>query len=181
MRQRRALRGGLRNLNPFGRWASIIAVVFLSIVGVAGLSSAIYAAWLFHDMPKASYLVDYHPPTATRVYGWDGTLIGEYSTERRIYVPFDQIPPHVYLAFLAAEDHSFFRHGGVDVFGVGRALIKDVFNVAQGKRPEGGSTVKPGPSVAPIAAAPCSSETPSRSPISVRSKRRPRPNTFCAA
>ena len=141
MRQRRALRGGLRNLNPFGRWASIIAVVFLSIVGVAGLSSAIYAAWLFHDMPKASDLVDYHPPTATRVYGWDGTLIGEYSTERRIYVPFDQIPPHVYLAFLAAEDHSFFRHGGVDVFGVGRALIKDVFNVAQGKRPEGGSTI----------------------------------------
>ncbi|MGZ5987364.1 MAG: penicillin-binding protein 1A, partial [Caulobacteraceae bacterium] len=70
-----------------------------------------------------------------------GTLIGEYSKERRIYVPYDQIPPKVYLAFLAAEDHNFFRHGGVDVGGLSRAMVKDVFNVMQGKRPEGGSTI----------------------------------------
>ncbi|HZZ34127.1 MAG TPA: transglycosylase domain-containing protein, partial [Caulobacteraceae bacterium] len=97
-------------------------MAFLSVIGVAALSASIYAAWLFHDMPKATDLVDYRPPTATRVYAWDGTLIGEFSTERRIYVPFDQIPPRLYRAFLAAEDHSFFSHGGVDVFGVGRAL-----------------------------------------------------------
>ena len=46
----------------------------------AALSLAVYAAWLFHDMPDASELADYHPPTATRVYAWDGTLIGEFST-----------------------------------------------------------------------------------------------------
>ncbi len=116
-------------------------MVVLSLVAIAGLSLAIYMAWLFHDMPNASELVDYHPPTATRVYAWDGTLIGEYSTERRIYVPFDQIPPQVYDAFLAAEDHNFFNHGGVDVGGVGRAMFKDVFNILQGRRPEGGSTI----------------------------------------
>lgn len=128
-------------MKPLGRWASAAVVAFLSVVGAAGLSAAIYAAWLFHDMPNAADLVDYHPPTATRVYAWDGTLIGEFSTERRIYVPFDQIPPRVYLAFLAAEDHSFFRHGGVDVGGVSRAMIKNVFNIMQGRRPEGGSTI----------------------------------------
>ena len=124
-----------------GRWSAVAGVVVLSVVAVAGLSLAIYMAWLFHDMPNASELVDYHPPTATRVYAWDGTLIGEYSTERRIYVPFDQIPPRVYDAFLAAEDHNFFSHGGVDVGGVGRAMFKDVFNILQGRRPEGGSTI----------------------------------------
>ena len=85
--------------------------------------------------------MDYHPPTATRVYAWDGTLIGEFSKVRRIYVPYDQMPPKLIYAFLAAEDHNFFRHGGVDVGGASRAMIKDVFNVLQGKRPEGGSTI----------------------------------------
>ncbi len=124
-----------------GRWSAFAGVVVLSLVAIAGLSLAIYMAWLFHDMPNASELVDYHPPTATRVYAWDGTLIGEYSTERRIYVPYDQMPPQLAEAFLAAEDHNFFTHGGVDVGGVGRAMFKDVFNVLQGRRPEGGSTI----------------------------------------
>jgi penicillin-binding protein 1A len=116
-------------------------VAVLGLVGVASVCLAIYMAWLFHDMPNASDLADYHPPTATRVYAWDGTLIGEYSTERRIYVPYDQIPPQLSHAFLAAEDHNFFTHGGVDVGGVGRAMFKDVFNILQGRRPEGGSTI----------------------------------------
>ncbi|HWA63028.1 MAG TPA: PBP1A family penicillin-binding protein [Caulobacteraceae bacterium] len=106
------------------------------------MTAAVYAAVLFHGMPNPADLVDYHPPTSTRIYAWDGTQIGEASTdERRIYVPFDQMPPKLYEAFLAAEDHNFFSHGGVDVAGVSRAMIKDVFNVLQGRRPEGGSTI----------------------------------------
>jgi penicillin-binding protein 1A len=128
-------------LIPIGRWSAIAGVTILSLVAVAGLSMAIYMAWLFHDMPNAAELADYHPPTATRVYAWDGTLIGEYSTERRIYVPYDQIPAPLANAFLAAEDHNFWGHGGVDVGGVGRAMFKDVFNILQGRRPEGGSTI----------------------------------------
>jgi penicillin-binding protein 1A len=128
-------------LNPPSRWIAIVGVTVLSIIAVAGFSLAIYAAWLFHDMPDASELVDYHPPTATRVYAWDGTLIGEFSKERRIFVPFDQIPPQVYYAFLAAEDHDFFKHGGVDPFGVARAMGKDVINAMHGRRLEGGSTI----------------------------------------
>jgi penicillin-binding protein 1A len=128
-------------LISIGRWSAFAGVVVLSLVAIAGLSLAIYMAWLFHDMPNASELVDYHPPTATRVYAWDGTLIGEYSTERRIYVPYDQMPPQLAEAFLAAEDHNFFSHGGVDVGGVGRAMFKDIFNILQGRRPEGGSTI----------------------------------------
>jgi penicillin-binding protein 1A len=131
-------------LVPIGRVTAWAGVVLLSLVAVAGLCLAIYMGWLFHDMPNAAELVDYHPPTGTRVYAWDGTLIGEYSTERRNYVPYDQIAqyqPHLIEAFLAAEDHNFFEHGGVDVNGVGRAMFKDVFNILQGRRPEGGSTI----------------------------------------
>ncbi|MBV9511008.1 MAG: penicillin-binding protein 1A, partial [Caulobacteraceae bacterium] len=119
----------------------MVGVVVLSVIAVAGFAVAIYAAWLFHDMPDASQLADYHPPTATRVYAWDGTLIGEFSKERRIFVPYDQIPIQLVRAFLAAEDHDFFNHGGVDPAGVARAMGKDVINAIHGKRLEGGSTI----------------------------------------
>ena len=126
---------------PFGRRIAIAGLAILAVALTAGVSAGVYIAVLFHQIPSASQLVDYHPPTATRVYAWDGTLIGEFSKVRRIYVPYDQMPPQLIYAFLAAEDHNFFQHGGVDVSGASRAMIKDVFNVLQGKRPEGGSTI----------------------------------------
>ncbi len=124
-----------------GRWIAVIGVAALSLVAMAGVAVAIYAAWLFHDMPNAADLADYRPPTSTRVYAWDGTLIGEFAKERRIFVPYDQIPLQLVHAFLAAEDRNFFEHGGIDVSGLGRAMFKDVFNAAQGRRLEGGSTI----------------------------------------
>ena len=102
---------------------------------------AVYAAWLFHDMPNAADLIDYRPPTSTRVYAWDGTLIREFAKERRIFIPYNEMPPQLVHAFLAAEDRNFFQHGGVDVTGIGRAMVKDVVNASQGKRLEGGSTI----------------------------------------
>jgi penicillin-binding protein 1A len=128
-------------LNPPERWVAVAGVTVLSAIAVAGLAIAIYAAWLFHDMPDAGDLVDYRPPTATRAYAWDGTLIGEFSRERRIFVPYDNIPPQLAQAFLAAEDHSFFQHGGVDAAGLARAMGKNVLNAVRGKRLEGGSTI----------------------------------------
>lgn len=120
---------------------ALAGVVVLSFVALSALAVGVYAAWLFHDMPDAGDLVDYHPPTATRAYAWDGTLIGEFSRERRIFVPYDAIPAQTAQAFLAAEDHSFFKHGGVDLGGFARAQMKNVVNLVQGRRLEGGSTI----------------------------------------
>jgi penicillin-binding protein 1A len=123
------------------RWFAMAGVAALSVVAAAGLALAIYAAWLFHDLPDARQLAEYRPPVATRVFAWDGTLIGEFSTERRIFTPYDQIPPMVVEAFLAAEDKNFFQHGGVDVAGMGRAMTRNAMNMARGRRLEGGSTI----------------------------------------
>ena len=128
-------------MNSPGRWLAIAGVAFLSAIAVAGLSLAIYAAWLFHDLPDASELAEYRPPTSTRVYAWDGTLIGEFGRERRIFVPYAQLPPTLVRAFLTAEDRKFYEHGGIDVVGMGRALTRDVFAVARGRRLQGGSTI----------------------------------------
>ena len=128
-------------MKPPERWVAIAGVTVLSLIAAGGLAIAIYTAWLFHDMPDAGDLVDYRPPTATRAYAKDGTLIGEFSRERRIFVPYDNIPPQLAQAFLAAEDHGFFQHGGVDPAGLARATLKNLVNITQGKRLEGGSTI----------------------------------------
>jgi penicillin-binding protein 1A len=128
-------------LNPLERWVAIVGVAALSFIAVAGFAIAIWAAWLFHDMPDAGDLADYHPPTATRAYAWDGTLIGEFSRERRIFVPYDAMQPQLAQAFMAAEDRNFFRHSGLDYAGIVRAGAKDVINILHGKRLESGSTI----------------------------------------
>ena len=54
---------------------------------------------------------------------------------------YDSFTYNLVQAFMAAEDRSFFQHGGVDVSGLGRAMLKNVFNFATGRRLEGGSTI----------------------------------------
>jgi penicillin-binding protein 1A len=115
--------------------------MFFTAVTVAGLSLAIYAAWLFHGLPSSAQIAEYRPPTATRVFAFNGELIGEFGRERRIIVPYEDIPPMVRNAFLAAEDRRFFNHSGVDMTGLSRAMIKNAANFVQGRRLEGGSTI----------------------------------------
>jgi penicillin-binding protein 1A len=124
-----------------GRWLAILGVAVLSLIAVAGFSLAIYSAWLFHDLPDASQLAEYRPATSTRVYSADGALIGEFGKERRIFVPYDRIPQLQVKAFLAAEDRKFFEHGGIDIEGLGRAMTRDLFSAARGRKLQGGSTI----------------------------------------
>ena len=123
------------------RWFVWAGMTLLAGVAAAGVLVAVYAAYVFYDLPDTSELADYRPATATRVYAGDGTLIGEFSDQRRIYVTYEQVPESLVQAFLAAEDRNFFYHGGIDVSGIGRAVIKNVFNVVSGRRLEGGSTI----------------------------------------
>jgi len=58
--------------------------------------------------------------------------------ERRHLISIEQVPEHLVLAVLAAEDHRFFQHYGVDFRGILRALMT---NLRQGAIRQGGSTL----------------------------------------
>ncbi len=77
----------------------------------------------------------------TRVHASDGSLLGEYSRERRLYLPIQAVPKLVINAFLAAEDKNFYEHGGIDYFGMGRAAWLYAQNFGSNKRPQGASTI----------------------------------------
>src|SRR5437899_472199 len=112
-------------------------VVFL--VGVAATAGLI---WHFSkDLPDYSQLQDYEPPVMTRVHASDGALLGEYSKERRLYLPIQAMPKLVTNAFLAAEDKNFYEHGGIDFTGMARAAVVFAQNFGSNKRPQGASTI----------------------------------------
>jgi penicillin-binding protein 1A len=123
------------------RWLAIASLTIVGAVVAAGLGLAAYMGWLFYSLPDAREIAEYRPPTSTRVFAYDGTLIGEFAEERRIFVPYDQIPEVLIRAFLAAEDRTFFQHSGIDFVGFSRAMLNNVGNYVQGRRLEGGSTI----------------------------------------
>src|SRR5256714_14382460 len=98
----------------------------LFLVGVAATAGLI---WHFsRDLPDYSQLQDYEPPVMTRVHASDGALVAEYARERRLYLPIQAIPKLVLNAFIAAEDKSFYDHGGLDVPGHLRTAVVMVQN-----------------------------------------------------
>ena len=77
----------------------------------------------------------------TRVHASDGALLGEYSKERRLYLPIQAVPKLVINAFLAAEDKNFYEHGGIDFSGMARAGVLYAQNYGSNRRPQGASTI----------------------------------------
>jgi penicillin-binding protein 1A len=81
---------------------------------------------------------DWRPPTNCRVLAADGSPVDEFYIERRIWIPITSLEDTTWEAFVAAEDRRFFKHPGVDVFGIARAFW---VNVTEGGVAQGGSTI----------------------------------------
>ncbi len=100
-----------------------------------------YLQHLDEDLPDYTALKNYEPPVMTRVHAADGSLMAEYATERRMFLPIQAMPDRVKQAFISAEDKNFYSHIGVDPEGIARAAVRFVQNYGSGRRPEGASTI----------------------------------------
>jgi len=113
-----------------------------TVVFLVGVAAAAGLIWHYsRDLPDYSQLQDYEPPVMTRVHAADGSLLGEYSKERRLYLPIQAVPKLVINAFLAAEDKNFYEHGGIDYSGMARAALLYAQNYGSNRRPQGASTI----------------------------------------
>lgn len=124
-------------------WSATLYLMSLGFIAVV-LGMAVmfwYLGYVGQGLPDFSALKDYEPPVVTRVHTGDGRLMAEFSTERRVFVPIDEIPPLVIRAFLSAEDKNFYKHHGVDSRAVIRAVIDNLRAAGSGKRPKGASTI----------------------------------------
>ncbi len=127
----------MRILRSFA--ALLAGLALLVLVGIGGVLAVFYHYG--RGLPDYQQLATYEPPVVTRVHAGDGSLIAEYATEKRVFVPIDAIPTLVKEAFLAAEDKNFYSHPGIDVFGIVRASLQNLSQVGQNRRPVGASTI----------------------------------------
>ena len=117
-------------------------LILFSLISVGFLLSIISILWIYSNkLPDYRYLKNYKPPVSSKLYSGNGVLVSDFSTEKRIFVPYDSIPYIVINAFLSAEDKNFFNHPGVDAKGVIRAFKNNFFNLLNSKRLEGASTI----------------------------------------
>jgi len=62
-----------------------LGVAALAVLGVLAVVFYIYN--VTRDLPSVEALKNYSPPVTTRVYAGNGTVLGEYARESRIFVP----------------------------------------------------------------------------------------------
>jgi penicillin-binding protein 1A len=110
---------------------------FFIVLAGAGALVALYY-YISEGLPKIESLADYRPPTVTEVYSDSGEKIAEFYKERRIVIPFEEMPETLVDAFVAAEDSRFWQHPGIDFQGILRAFFK---NIEAGTIVQGGSTI----------------------------------------
>ena len=122
----------------------IIKNIFILILSFGLLSafSILAVLWAFsNNLPDYKFLKSYKPSVSSKVYSGDGELVNNFSTEKRIFVPYNAISEKVINSFLSAEDKNFYSHPGVDAKGVMRAVINNISNIASSRRLEGASTI----------------------------------------
>ncbi|MBY0427880.1 MAG: transglycosylase domain-containing protein, partial [Alphaproteobacteria bacterium] len=106
-----------------------------------GIGTGFYVLHQFsQNLPDFQVLKNYEPAILSRVYAGDGRLLATFAAEQRIFIPIKDIPQRVKDAFLSAEDKDFYTHPGVDIFGIGRAVLSNIQSMGV-RRPMGASTI----------------------------------------
>jgi penicillin-binding protein 1A len=90
------------------------------------------------DLPDVAHLKAYQPPLPTTVRAIDGSPVHTFARERRVQLSYADYPKQLVDAYLAAEDHNFFSHGGIDYQGI---LVAAVGNLTRSSRAHGASTI----------------------------------------
>ena len=101
-------------------------------LGYVALSGLLFLAliWVLfaRDLPSVDQLRDYEPPLPTMVPDAEGKPVHSYARERRVELEYTEYPQLLVRAYLAAEDRTFFSHGGIDYPGIVSAISSNLSN-----------------------------------------------------
>ena len=108
----------------------------VSMMIATGLIGAYY--YVAPSLPPAETIREIPLQIPLRIFSRDGRLIEEVGERRRILVNYEDLPPFIVHAFVAAEDGRYFEHPGIDYLGILRA---GVMMFRTGEISGGGSTI----------------------------------------
>lgn len=119
--------------------------LFIAIIVLTVFSTAVTVALgfgflfrLYQTLPSLGQMQNIEQPLVSRVLAKDGTLIHDFSIERRFYVSLKKIPKEVCEAVIATEDRRFYKHWGIDLRRIFGAIAVDVI---RGHYAQGASTL----------------------------------------
>ena len=98
-------------------------IIFLYLVIVFFCALQLNFLWLFGYSPSYADIKKPAQRVGSELYTADGVLIGRYFKENRTPVDFNQISPSIINALIATEDVRFYKHSGIDIQAVGRAVV----------------------------------------------------------
>ena len=107
-------------------------------VGAFVLFLMLFWVLFARNLPDAEALIEYESPLPTVVRDVNGEPFHSYARERRVQLEYADFPTLLVRAYLAAEDKTFFSHGGIDYPGIVSAIFDNIFS---SKRSRGASTI----------------------------------------
>jgi len=113
-------------------------LVFVGIFLLVAVGVIIFLHKMSKDLPSANEVINYKFDTASEVFDANGKLIHMFAFEHRKLIEISEIPPYFIQMLVAVEDSNFYKHWGLDVKSILRALYA---NVRSGKRIQGASTI----------------------------------------
>ena len=130
-------RPGVKKKRPIVGVLSAFAIVVILMGAAAATAYALVNSW-FQDLPDYESEDAFNFSLPTYVYAADRTtVLARLQLEYREPVTLDQISPYLIQGTIATEDARFYDHGGVDYYGIVRALVNNL----TGGRLEGASTI----------------------------------------
>ena len=119
------------------RWGKIATFA----IAIPIIAYILLWAFFAQTLPSAESLLTYQPALPTHVRDINGATVQSYARERRVELEYEEYPEQLIEAFLAAEDRTFFSHGGIDYPGLFGAVVDYVTKMGSGERARGGSTI----------------------------------------
>ncbi|HKE87539.1 MAG TPA: PBP1A family penicillin-binding protein [Vicinamibacterales bacterium] len=101
-----------------------IAALFILMALLGSLGGVFFA--YANDVAEVSALDNYKPNTITRLLASNGDQIGEFATERRVVIGYDDIAPALRQAIIASEDGDFERHFGINLSRLAVTAVRDL-------------------------------------------------------
>jgi len=121
-----------------GVFGAIFSAVTLGLVAAALTVGGVLFMFA-RDLPDVQTLSNYTPATISRIYSREGRIVDEFASERRLFVPAEDIPDLVAHAFVSAEDRNFYEHQGYDPRAIMAAVVEAVRS--RGEDVRGASTI----------------------------------------
>ncbi|MCF7935392.1 MAG: PBP1A family penicillin-binding protein [Synergistales bacterium] len=116
----------------------MMLLLVLIAIGAVSVWLALFVKEISADLPTTDEIIKQKPSLASIIYDRDGEEIATLFQKNRVWVPYHSISPWLRKAVIAAEDATFYEHGGLDFSGILRALWIDI---QKGGIHQGGSTI----------------------------------------